>query len=57
MFVCNGQALGPAMPEEDGVLGWTGTGPPWEGDDQHVDVVLKKTGLAGGKPPGRLGER
>ena len=57
MFVCNGQAVRTAMPEEDGVLGWIDTGPSWEGDDPHVDVVLKKTGLAGGKPVGRPGGR
>ena len=31
-----------AMPEEDGVLGWIGTGPSSEGDDQHVDVVSRR---------------
>ena len=34
-------------------LGGFGTGPSWERDDQHVEMFLKKLGLAGGKLLGR----
>ena len=52
-----GKLSAPRCQKKVEFLGGLTWDPSWEGDDQHVEMVLKKTGLAGGKPPGRLGER